>query len=152
MGIRVICPNCALELNIKSSQAGKRGICPSCQARIDIPAASAELDTSISIKATDETSVVNTPVDDSVGDKIDALFEMLNSNEPDAPPIIAEKIGKYRLEKQIGEGAFGVVYLAVDEDLDRQVARTAGRPLASGALTRREAAIFLVVNILSLPV
>ena len=32
-----------------------------------------------------------------------------------------------------------------DQDLDRQVARTAGRPLASGALTRREAAIFLVV-------
>ena len=58
-----------------------------------------------------------------VGDKIDALFEILNSNVPEAPPIIfAEKIGKYRLKKQIGEGAFGVVYLAVDEDLDRQVA------------------------------
>jgi len=30
-----------------------------------------------------------------------------------------------------------------DEDLDKQVSRTAGRPLASGALTRRQAFIFL---------
>ena len=32
-----------------------------------------------------------------------------------------------------------------DRDIDRQVARTAGRPLASGALRMREAAIFLVL-------
>ncbi len=32
-----------------------------------------------------------------------------------------------------------------DRDIDRQVARTAGRPLASGALRMRHAAIFLVV-------
>src|ERR1700686_274764 len=32
-----------------------------------------------------------------------------------------------------------------DRDIDRQVARTAGRPLASGALPPRHALIFLVV-------
>lgn len=35
-----------------------------------------------------------------------------------------------------------------DRDIDRQVARTAGRPLASGALRMRHAAVFLVILLL----
>ena len=37
MGIRVSCPNCGKQLNVKSFLAGKRGVCPDCQARFDIP-------------------------------------------------------------------------------------------------------------------
>ncbi|MBR2124703.1 MAG: 4-hydroxybenzoate octaprenyltransferase [Acetobacter sp.] len=36
-----------------------------------------------------------------------------------------------------------------DRDIDRQVARTAGRPLASGALRMRQAALFLLVLLLA---
>ncbi len=36
-----------------------------------------------------------------------------------------------------------------DRDLDRRVARTAGRPLASGALRMREAAVFLILLLLA---
>jgi serine/threonine protein kinase len=37
----------------------------------------------------------------------------------DATP---EKIGRYRIQSILGEGAYGLVYLALDPDLDRQVA------------------------------
>ncbi|NLE39953.1 MAG: hypothetical protein GX621_18200, partial [Pirellulaceae bacterium] len=38
MGIRVQCPN-GHKLNIKATQAGKRGVCPRCGIKFDIPAA-----------------------------------------------------------------------------------------------------------------
>ncbi len=42
MGIRFRCHLCGSELNVKSSQAGKRGRCPSCRGSFRIPAADAE--------------------------------------------------------------------------------------------------------------
>lgn len=38
MGIRVTCPNCNKQLNVKSFLAGKRGVCPECRTKFDIPA------------------------------------------------------------------------------------------------------------------
>ena len=37
MGIRFLCPKCEKKLNVKISQAGKRGICPRCETRFRIP-------------------------------------------------------------------------------------------------------------------
>ena len=38
MGIRITCPNCNRQLNVKSFLAGRRGVCPDCKTKFDIPA------------------------------------------------------------------------------------------------------------------
>ncbi len=53
-------------------------------------------------------------------DDIERVFQEISSARPaDEPP---QKIGRYRIDKVLGAGAFGRAYLAYDEELKRNVA------------------------------
>jgi tRNA A-37 threonylcarbamoyl transferase component Bud32 len=61
----------------------------------------------------------------------------LSATAPDQPPTpLPERVGPYQIERELGAGGFGVVYLAYDPDVKRRVALKVLHP---GRLNQPEA-------------
>src|SRR5271163_4012697 len=61
-------------------------------------------------------------------DTVDPSPEGPQSPGNTTPPARPQQIGRYRVEKILGEGGFGRVYLAHDDQLNRPVAIKVPRP------------------------
>jgi WD40 repeat protein len=87
-------------------------LCPHCLGTIEMAVA-------------DPTQEINCP---SCG----SSFRLERETTTDYRPLKGQKLGKFELLETLGQGAFGVVYLARDPELDRLVAVKAPRGLLSG--------------------
>ena len=57
---------------------------------------------------------------------------------PDIAPLAASLAGQYDIQRELGRGGMGVVYLAHDVKLDRQIAIKVLPPLLAGSADVRE--------------
>lgn len=77
--------------------------------------------------------IVDKIVDESMIAEVVQRLDNLWSDERQAaafemPNIVGRRIGKYTIRSVVGRGAFGVVYRATDDDLQRDVALKVPRP------------------------
>src|SRR5258708_4634311 len=57
--------------------------------------------------------------------------------KPAPVPPVRERIGRFEVRQQLGEGAFGVVFRAYDPQLEREVALKVAKPQAVATAERR---------------
>lgn len=118
------CPNCSHELRLPDeSLLGRFGRCPACQHKFVLE------DPEDQLAATGEFSPadVDTPLaEESHEHDADETAPMgTHDSVPDidrASQSIPQRIGRYEIKGQLGQGSMGAVYLAFDEQLHRDVA------------------------------
>ena len=98
------CPGCGKRYNIAQYDPGKAYRCPACQGVLETPS------------SLDDVRV------DRTATSLDAVPASAAAPPPAPPEPEFPPFGKYRLLRELGHGAMGIVYEATDTALKRKVA------------------------------
>ncbi|MCY2992924.1 MAG: protein kinase [Planctomycetota bacterium] len=119
MTVSIQCPSCGKAYHVKDESLGARAHCKSCGASFTL--AMAMDDTSKS--KVEEPAIDKAPpkpTADRAGHTKSAVGKA--QAQPADQEQMPKKLGQYLVQRKLGAGAMGVVYLARDPILDRQVA------------------------------
>jgi formylglycine-generating enzyme required for sulfatase activity/predicted Ser/Thr protein kinase len=122
MPLQTACTSCSAKLRIKDELIDKFVKCPKCGVTFKPVRESPEFPS---------PEITRSLATSEIGGTETLSFQRPDGHTPamTAKPLLApEVIGRYRVEKVLGEGGFGIVYLAHDDELKRRVAIKVPQP------------------------
>lgn len=115
------CPHCRATLRVADRHVGKNVRCKGCRQKFVV--------TSVAFGSDDDNrkAVFSTDTIENSGQATETTDGQPDIEFKPSPTEIADgnnlgKLGRFELQRRLGHGGFGVVYLAYDPQLDRQVA------------------------------
>ena len=122
MSVRVQCPNCGKSYNVGDESLGARARCKNCNNHFTISVSLDDTGSALASGSEKEEPVANQSPQAKSSDgtsKDGTGSKRPSGKEPTKQP---KKLGNFVIEKRLGAGGMGVVYLARDPVLDRKVA------------------------------